>query len=99
VGEDLDTLMDTRLGKPRARLDRRDDRAERTPPGALARRGDPGVRVRIGQRQQHARERDPVGDAVVDAHDHRHPGAEAVDQVPIPQRLAAIQRTRDQVAD
>lgn len=37
--------------------------------------------------------------AVVDAHDHRHPGAEPVDEVPIPQRLAAIERTRDQVAD
>jgi hypothetical protein len=35
----------------------------------------------------------------VDAHDHRHPGAEAVDEVPVPERLAAIERTRDQVAD
>jgi hypothetical protein len=99
--EDLDALVDTRLGYLRAGLDRRGDRSEQPPPHGVARRRDPGVglRVGVGQRQKHARERDSIGDAVVDTHDHRHPGAEAVDQIPIPQRLAAIQRTRDQVAD
>ena len=99
MGEDLNALVNARLGKPRAGLYRRGDRAKPAPPAALARRRDPRVGVRIGQREQHARERDPIGDAVVDAHDHRRPGAEAFDQVPIPERLVAIQRTRDQVAD
>jgi hypothetical protein len=47
VREDLDALVHARLGKLRAGLDRRDDRAEPTPPAAVARRRDPGVGVRI----------------------------------------------------
>ena len=56
-------------------------------------------RSAVGQRQHHARERDAVGDAVVHPHEHRGAGAEAVDEVHLPQRARAVERRGDAVGD
>lgn len=53
----------------------------------------------IGHRQQDTRQRDAVGDAVVDSQQQRATGSVAVDEVGVPQRLVAIQRRRREIAD
>jgi len=45
----------------------------------------------IAEEQQHARERDPIDDAMLDAPDDRGAVAEAVDEVRAPQRPVAIE--------
>ena len=53
----------------------------------------------VGERQHHARERDAVGDAVMDADEDRAAGAEVVDQIDLPQRAGVVERRRDAVRD
>ena len=53
----------------------------------------------VGRREHHARERDAVADGVVDARQHGGAGAEALDQVDVPQRAPVVQRRGGQVAD
>ena len=60
---------------------------------------DARVRLGVGEREQHARERDPIGDAVVHARVQDASLAVAVDQVEVPQRLRAVERRGHQVAD
>ena len=62
-------------------------------------RGDPGIRLRVGQRQHHPRERDPVRDAVVHAVDDRRAVAEPVHHVRVPQGPVSVERHRHQVPD
>lgn len=61
--------------------------------GELVRRG------RVGQREQHTRERDAVGDAVVQAREHRRAACVTLDQMDLPQRHVARQRQRDLLGD
>ena len=54
-------------------------------------RRDAGLGRVIAEGQQHARERNPIDDAVLDPPDDRGAIAEAVDEVRVPQRLVAIE--------
>jgi hypothetical protein len=49
----------------------------------------------VGKRLHDADQRDAVGDAVVDAHDHRRAAEVVVDELELPQRLAGIERLAD----
>jgi hypothetical protein len=53
----------------------------------------------VGQQHHHARERDAVRDAVVDAHEHRASLGELVDEVDVPERSIAIERAGDAIRD
>ena len=61
--------------------------------------GDRRVGLAVGQRQHHARQRDAVGDAVVDPEEHGAALAIALDQVHVPERARGVERRGDQVAD
>ena len=67
----------------------------------LGRPADPGRgRGRaVGQEQHHPRERDAVGDAVMNAEQDGRARFESVDEVDLPQRAVALQRCRDTVGD
>jgi len=99
VQQRLEALVRERAGRARHRLDEAQRRAEGTAAGLG--RGDPGGLgpTAIGQREHHARECDPVGDAVVDADEQRTAAAVAVDQVDLPQRSATVQGRGDAIAD
>ena len=53
----------------------------------------------VSQREQHARQRDAIGDAVVQARDYGRVAHRAVDQVELPRRARHVQRRLEQVAD
>ena len=105
VREHLEALVGERAGRRPPGMHGARDRAghDATQPAPAARRRggrrDARVRVRVGERQQHARERDPVGDAVVHARVQGAALAVAVDQVEVPERLRAVERLGHQVAD
>ena len=85
----------------RGRAEERPQRAAAAPearPLVIGRR-DPGVRRLVGEREQDAAERDPVGDAVVDPADQRGAIAVAVDELELPEGLRAIERAGHQVGD
>jgi hypothetical protein len=96
VRQRLDALVRDGSRRARHRLDEAHQPAARA---ALCRR-DPRVRLSaVGQREQHARERDAVGDAVVDPHQHRAARPVVVDQVDLPRRPAPVERHRNAIAD
>ena len=53
----------------------------------------------VGHRQQYLHERDSVGIAVMDAHDHRAAAAVILDHVELPARPRRIERRRRKAAD
>ena len=73
--------------------------AARLRPAAESRLARSRRRAIVGEREQHARERDPIGDAVVDSGDHRGAVSVAVDEMEVPERLGAVERIRHQVGN
>jgi hypothetical protein len=107
VGGDVEDLVHQGAGgvtyARRHRGDRSRDRVHRSRamPVAVAvreRRGrDRAVRRVVGERHHHARERDPVRDAVVHPGDDRAARTVALDEVHVPQRFVVVERRGHQV--